>query len=238
MKQPSEADSHQTPHPAVWPIFLGALTIYFASYLLGDVILLTSSFENWSDFAVVKRYAGETLAKGAFAGFISLFCPLGLTLLFIPIAFQSHRRLMVALVAPMLILSILMVYMAFTSPSTSKDRLAQQLKIPLPAAHDRYLAYHPQGSNLLVRIGSGIRDYYSFHLDSESRKTFLGNLHPSEERKLQLQSPLGRHADMPPEIAYDLQSPDLVVYPAGWDTDIVTHPASSRILIIYYSPPH
>lgn len=238
MKQPPEADSPPTSHPAVWPIFLGALTIYFASYLLGDVILLTSSFENWSDFAVVKRYAGETLAKGAFAGFISLICPLGLTLLFIPITFQSRRRLKFALVNPLLIISILMIYKVFTSPITSKDRLAQQLKIPLPAAHDRYLAYHPLSSNMLDRISSGTRDYYSFHLDSESRKTFLGDLHPSEERKLQLQSQSRLHAKMPPEIAYDLQSPDLVVYPAGWNTDIVTHPASSRILIIYFSRPH
>lgn len=238
MKQHPETDSPQAPRPAAWPIFLVALTIYFASYLLGDVVLLTSSFESRSDFGVVKRYAGETLTKGAFAAWLSLICPLGFTLLFIPITFQSRRNLILALVTPLVILSFLMVYMVFTSPSTSKDRLAQQLKIPLPASHDHYLAYHPLGSNMLVRVGSATRDYYSFQLDPESRKSFLGDLHPSEERKLQLQSESERHADMPPEIAYDLQSPDLLVYPAGWDADILTHPASSRILVIYYSPPH
>lgn len=238
MKQPPEADSPPTSHPVAGPFVLGALTIYFVSYLLGDVILLASSFDNWSDYGVVKRHAGEMLAKGVFAACFSLICPMGLTLLFIPITFQSRRKLILVLVTPLLLLSLLMAYMVITNPSTSKDRLAQQLKIPLPAAHDRYLAYHPLGSNLLVRIGSGTRDYYSFHLDTESTKSFLGNLHPSEERRLQLQSLIERHADMPPEIAYDLQSPDLIVYPVGWYTDIVTHPASSRILIICYNPPH
>lgn len=238
MKQLHEPKVECTPRPGAWPVFFIALGIYFASYFLADVVLLATSFENWSDFGFMIRHAGEPLIKGVFPALLSLICPLGLTFLFVPITFQSRRNLFIVLVTPLLLISGLMVYSVITHSSTSKGRLAQQRTVTLPANHSRYLAYHPLGASMLVRIGAGTRDYYSFHLDPASMETFLSNYHPSEQHKLQLQSRIERHADLPPEIAHDLHSPDLVVYPAGWDADIVTHPPSSRVLVICYNPPH
>jgi hypothetical protein len=220
-------------------VFFGSLLLYFFSYYLPDIILFSTSFEDWKDLGFSLQNAGASFIQSLPMALLSLACPLVIAVPLIEIAPPSRRSRLIAASCPLLCLTGLILYSQIAHPQTSKARFQKSTRTPVPPDARHYRSCHPFGANIFSHAFTGTRDYYSFQLNPESHQVFLNTLTLSEDfykdRLTQSDRILG---EVPPDFKPNLLHPDIQVYRISHSGFVVTRPGTQDILVIWWQIPH
>lgn len=219
-------------------MFFGSALLYFLAYYLPDILLFSTSFEDWKDLGFALQNAGTSFIRSLPMALLSLACPLVIAVPLIAVVPQTRRSRLIAASCPLLCLAGLMLY-SQAPPHTSKARYQKFTRTPVPPDAKHYRSYHPFGANIFSHPFTGTRDYYSFQLNPKAHRDFLNTLTLSEDfykdRLTQNDRILG---EVPSDFRPNLLQPDIQVYRINHSGFVVTRPGTQDILVIWWQIPH